>query len=228
MSAQAADSSTKPFSFDTIEDFDKHIDLSIPDYSTLNETILRLSSYFVKDGGRVYDLGCSTGKLLANMASSNSAEGVKYVGIDRSENMINGHSPKVGLELLLADLTSFDEYKPADLVLSVFTLQFLPIGERLPLLRRIYAALRPGAALIVSEKLFIPDGYLQDVLSFVYYDHKRVSFTPEQIFDKQRSLRKIMRPLTSEQNEAMLREAGFSSFYPFWQSLLFKAWVCIK
>jgi tRNA (cmo5U34)-methyltransferase len=57
-------SSTEPFSFDTINNFDEHIAQSIPNYHTLTEAICDLSTYFMTEDTQVIDLGCSTGKLL--------------------------------------------------------------------------------------------------------------------------------------------------------------------
>lgn len=52
------------FSFETIANFDDHIDSSIEGYSQMDGLVQSMSDYFVKDGQAVYDLGCSTGRLL--------------------------------------------------------------------------------------------------------------------------------------------------------------------
>jgi tRNA (cmo5U34)-methyltransferase len=56
--------SIKNFSFDTIQNFDEHIDKSIPNYKLLQEAIVSLSDFVVQPNTAIVDLGCSTGKLL--------------------------------------------------------------------------------------------------------------------------------------------------------------------
>ncbi|GAB3546395.1 methyltransferase domain-containing protein [Spirosoma fluminis] len=216
---------TDNFSFDTIEHFDDHIDLSIPTYSNLREAILRMATYFVKDDSIVYDLGCSTGLMLARLATSVPAS-VRLIGIDTSENLL-GKACDYRVERQRVDLTS-DRLvlAPSSLVLSVFTLQFLPLAARAALIGKVYDALEPGGAFIISEKTHIDDGLIQDLYTFSYYDLKLKNFSPEQVLDKQLSLRRIMRPQTESENLNLL--ACFSKIHPFWQYLQFKAWLCIK
>jgi tRNA (cmo5U34)-methyltransferase len=71
------------FSFDTIQDFDQHILQSIPNYDILWNMIHSMSSYFVVEDTTIYDLGCSTGKLLKSLPYENSK-----VGIDLSINLL--------------------------------------------------------------------------------------------------------------------------------------------
>lgn len=216
---------TKPFSFDTVEQFDNHIELSIPTYANLREAILRMATYFVKADSIVYDLGCSTGLTLAKLALS-VPDSVRLIGIDNSHNLL-GKATDHRVERQRVDLTS-DRLvlAPCDLVLSVFTLQFLPVHTRAHLIRKVYDALIPGGAFLVAEKTYIDDGLIQDLYTFGYYDQKLKSFTPQEILDKQLSLRQIMRPQTESENMKLLGE--FGKIYPFWQYLQFKAWLCIK
>ena len=64
------------FSFSNLgtENFDEHIDQSIPHYSTLNNNIVALSNYFIEGQTNVYDIGCSTGKLLRRLRDERNAE----------------------------------------------------------------------------------------------------------------------------------------------------------
>ena len=51
----------KPFEFDAIEDFDKHINLSIPSYDTLSNVFTGITCAFGYPESAVVDIGCSTG-----------------------------------------------------------------------------------------------------------------------------------------------------------------------
>lgn len=217
------------FSFDTIEDFDKHIDISIPNYSGLIEHVVDLSTNFVKEDSICYDLGCSTGKLLTKIESRNKDRFEKapiYIGIDKSENLAKGEE-KENFYIENDDLNSFVLNK-SSLTMSIFTLQFLSIEDRKSLIEKTYNSLEEGGAFIVAEKCFHRSGFFQDIFNFTYYDFKHNSFSYEEILQKQIDLRYIMRPITSEENEAMFRNAGFTMIETFWQSLNFKAWLLIK
>ena len=211
----------KPFSFDTIDDFDHHIDLSIPDYSTLIKHILNISKSFVKSDRIVYDFGASTGKLLELLDKKHKTN-TDYIGIDRAVNLTEGSKYVIN-----GDINKF-VIEDHCLSLLIFTLQFLSIEERESVLWRIYQKLDKGGALIVAEKTIADEGLIQDLLTFAYYDFKRENFTGAQIFSKQEDLRYIMAPLTECENYELFRGAGFTRISSFWSSLSFKAWILIK
>ena len=72
----------KPFEFDTIEDFDKHINLSIPSYETLSDVFTGVACAFAQPESSVVDVGCSTGKFLSDLPKANDCN---YIGIDKTE-----------------------------------------------------------------------------------------------------------------------------------------------
>ena len=127
------------FSFDTIQDFDEHIQMSIPDYDHLNGHIKHFASFMIKRDALVYDVGCSTGKLINEIAEQ-SDKG-RYIGIDKSHNVLaqnTGSHPRV--ELVNDDLTT-TQLQTCDVVLSIFTLQFLQGDDRELVIKKIYDAL---------------------------------------------------------------------------------------
>ena len=69
---------SKEFSFDNMDDFDTHIDLSIPNYSFVDEQVRNISEYFIEHDTNVFDMGCSTGRFLKSL---NRRDDVRYVGI---------------------------------------------------------------------------------------------------------------------------------------------------
>lgn len=215
------------FSFDTIEDFDKHIELSVPNYSHLSELVRNISSYFIKSETNVYDIGCSTGLLLKNLSIEIPEQNVRYVGYDISENM----RPKVKsyFDWIKKDITDSNlDLSNSSLILSIFTIQFLPINKRLPLLKKIYESLNDGGAFIISEKIYLDDSFLNDVFTFSHYDYKLKSFSENEILSKQKDLRYIMRPLSESENIDFFKKAGFKKIECFFSSLLFKAWILVK
>ena len=59
------------FDFNTVNDFDNHIRLSIPNYDQLFDTFLSLTSIYSEPHTCVIDYGCSTGKLLNKLTPKN-------------------------------------------------------------------------------------------------------------------------------------------------------------
>ena len=54
------------------KNFDNHISRSIPLFAEFNWIIMKYSSYFLKDTSLVYDLGCSSGRLLKELSLEHS------------------------------------------------------------------------------------------------------------------------------------------------------------
>ena len=214
-------SSTEPFSFDTINDFDDHIAQSIPNYHTLSEAICNLSTYFMMEDTQVIDLGCSTGKLLERLPHLG-----KKIGIDIADNLL----PESHGETLYVrkDLRALNNLGKSSLILSIFTLQFIPYEDRPHILSTIYESLVEGGAFIWAEKVREESGELEQVLHGAHYDFKRKAFTAEQILNKERDLRPIMKVNSSTRNQILAENAGFTVGTMFWKFFNLEAWVYIK
>ena len=209
------------FSFNDIDDFDDHIASSIPNYDLLYESVLSLSKFFVVPETRVIDLGCSTGKLLKKIEHS----GVK-VGIDKAYNLL----PEDEFNTIFVDcpIEEFKNFQNTSLVLSLFTLQFMPRKSRLDVLSQIHNGMVEKGAFIWAEKVYANSGVEQDLMNFAHYDFKRKNFTAEEILSKEEDLRSIMRLNTSDENERLAREAGFGKGIKFWKFFNFEATLYIK
>jgi tRNA (cmo5U34)-methyltransferase len=215
-------SSTEPFSFDTITDFDDHIAKSIPNYHLLNDSVRDLATFYAKEDFSIVDLGCSTGKLLESIPF----EGTK-LGIDISGNLLPQSHDEV--QYVQKDLRSFKNLgKTPSLVISLFTLQFLPLADRPNILSLVYDELAEGGAFIWAEKVHEESGELERVMNSAYYDFKRLHFSASEIMKKERDLRPIMQTNTSMRNYIMAENAGFTVGTMFWKFYNFEAWLFIK
>lgn len=209
------------FSFDTVVDFDKHISMSIPNYNLLQSSILSILQNFLTKEGTLIDLGASTGALVRRVKEVFPDVCVR--GFDKSENMVSqseGHVESF-------DFLNQSILPPADVYTSIFTLQFIPEGDRQNLLENIANSLPIGGALIIAEKVFSDDPRMQDILTFAYYDQKRLQFSADNILRKQNDLRRIMHCVTESQFLRELQDAGFDVF-PFFRVFNFIGAVCIK
>ncbi|MDR9404952.1 MAG: methyltransferase domain-containing protein, partial [Halothece sp. Uz-M2-17] len=84
-----AENSRWSFSGEMSQHFDQHIRKSIPFYETSHELGINISDFFLSDGSVCYDLGCSTGTLLARLATHHQGKRVQFIGIDVEAEMVN-------------------------------------------------------------------------------------------------------------------------------------------
>jgi tRNA (cmo5U34)-methyltransferase len=208
------------FNFNTIQDFDEHIQKSIPNYNILIDCILSMSEYFIEKNTIIYDLGCSTGKFLKSIKHDNLK-----IGYDES-NLLPAYDNDI--EFKKSDLNGKFEIKNASIVYSIFTMQFLKRSSRLNYCKTVFEGLNEGGAFILCEKIYQDNGLLQEVMAFSHYDYKRQNFESEEILSKEVDLRYIMKPNTLEQNIELLKKVGFSKVTQFWQSYNFIGLIAIK
>jgi tRNA (cmo5U34)-methyltransferase len=216
------------------EGFDNHIEHSIRGYKNLWNDILKYSEYFVEDDSSVIDVGCSTGKLLKAMISQNTfAPKAKYFGIEIEEDFFDGFDGDEkyhnNLKYFRGNVLDFD-FKDATLITSIFTLQFIPEHMRRDIVEKIYNGLRYGGAFIFAEKTVSENPRIQEIRTFTYYDYKRENFTSDDILDKERQLRHMMKLSSRQELMSMCACAGFSfsKIDSFWQNYGFTGFIAIK
>ena len=74
-----ANVSSWEFSGETVSSFDTHIEKSVPGYLFGQTLVTTYSDYFINLTPKIiYDLGCSTGSLLAKIESRQSEKAIKY------------------------------------------------------------------------------------------------------------------------------------------------------
>ena len=221
------------------EGFDEHIEKSIRGYGHLLEDIVGLSRYFVENDTNVYDLGCSTGKMTQRLIEANHdhctdanwygievADGFQDDLVKRKEAIVK-FDPNVSVNFDHEDIR--DTYiQDASLVTSIFTLQFMPKRDREAVIESIYDGLNCGGAFIFSEKTICENATFQDMLTFNYYDYKRKSFDTEDIMNKERTLRHMMKPNTWKELTEMIYNAGFKDVQPFWRNHMFVGAIAVK
>lgn len=222
------------------EGFDNHISNSIRGYDYLIEDTINLSQYFINDGSIIYDIGCSTGKMLKRMKDINNkySPDANYIGIEISEVFANAMketvdfvlsdpSPTGTFKLLKADARSY-EMMDADLITSIFTLQFMSLSDRTELVQTIYNTLKPGAGFIFAEKFVSRIPKIHQMFTFMYYDYKRQYFSGDEILDKEKELRHMLKPLEREELINLMKDVGFNNIEPFWQNHSFVGYLAIK
>tara|TARA_R110000764_G_scaffold52161_2_gene113611 strand:+ start:7732 stop:8403 length:672 start_codon:yes stop_codon:yes gene_type:complete len=222
---------SKKFNFNNFKptEFQDHINRSVPNIKGMYDIIPIIVENFSVKGTNVYDIGCSTGYLLNEIATYNSTSELSYIGYDISDNLFFGFCNDA-LQLYKRDVTedSLTMFNTS-LVLSVFTLQFIDLDKRVRLVQKVYDSLSKRGCFLVCEKVTSTNGFVEDIFTFSNYQKKiENGFTPEEILKKQKDLKSIMHPISQKENEKMFREAGFEVVEVFFKSLNFIGWILIK
>jgi uncharacterized protein (DUF2062 family) len=99
--------------------------------------------------GRVLDLGCGRGQLSLLLLDLGRADSVRGLDSDSSKIEV-ARAAGPDAEFHVADLRP-DDVTPADTILLVDVLHYLPLAEQDALLRAAAGALSPGGRLLVRE-----------------------------------------------------------------------------
>ena len=225
------------FTFDqrVAEVFPDMIQRSVPGYSNIISAIGMLAERFAKPHSRIYDLGCSLGAATLSMRRHIKQEGCEIVAIDNSAAMvercrlhIDAYRSDTPVQVIEADIRDA-EIKDASVVVLNFTLQFLAPEDRQALLENIYAGLRPGGILILSEKYIFDDEHSHDLLIDLHHDFKRANgYSELEISQKRSAIENVMRPDSIDTHKQRLANIGFSSTEVWFQCFNFGSMFAIK
>ena len=226
-----ADPSLFTFNEEVVEVFPDMIKRSVPGYTTIVAMTGLLAQRHAAPDTVIYDLGCSLGESLRAAEAAIPNNSCRLVGIDNSQAMINRaqlqFSNVSNIDWQLADITAVD-LEPCSVVILNFTLQFIPVDQRLALLSRIREALVPGGLLILSEKLAMDDPAMDQLLIDMHHDFKRAQgYSDLEIAQKRSSLETVLIPEAAADHRARLKAAGFSRSDVWFQCLNFASLIAI-
>ena len=225
------------FTFDArvAEVFPDMIQRSVPGYSNIISAIGMLAERFAKPHSNVYDLGCSLGAATLSMRRHIQQEGCEIIAVDNSSAMvercrlhINAYRSDTPVQVIEADIRDIDVTDASVVVLN-FTLQFLVPEDRYKLLEKIYAGLRPGGILILSEKYIFDDERAHDLLIDLHHDFKRANgYSELEISQKRSAIENVMRPDSIDTHKTRFASIGFSSSEVWFQCFNFGSMFAIK
>jgi tRNA (cmo5U34)-methyltransferase len=217
------------------EVFPDMIQRSVPGYSNIISMIGMLAERFVTPNSQVYDLGCSLGAATLSMRRSIKVAGCRIIAIDNSPAMVErcrrhidafrGDTP---VEVKEADILDI-ELENASMVVLNFTLQFLPPAQRQTLLNQVYQGMRPGAVLVLSEKLNFENAALGELLFNMHHDFKRANgYSELEISQKRSMLENVMLTDSVETHKQRLHQAGFEHAEVWFQCFNFGSLIATK
>lgn len=214
--------------------FDNMLERSIPFYKECLGMVVALVQQYARPGTRVFDLGCSTGNLIRELARAiPEREGIRFVGIDNSPAMLKKARRKLKAfghrcELVEADLNGPFSLDGAGVVVMNYTLQFIPPQRRKTVLARIQRALPPGGALILIEKVQGESTELDSLFIGQYYRYKREKgYSRMEIARKREALEEVLVPLKPSENVKIMQSAGFGTVDVFFKWFNFAGFVAL-
>lgn len=200
----------------------------VPGYWSLLRMVTMLLAERMPPTGRVLVLGAGGGLELKAFAEAHS--GWVFDGVDPSADMLQLATQTVGQH---RDRVEFHQgyiqnapAGPFDAATCLLTFHFIPHDQRLETLRQLRHRLKPGAPLVVAHISF-PQTEPERSL----WISRHVAYSaadgadPAQLENARHAIGTRLTILAPEEEEAMLRDAGFSNVSLFYAALSFKGWV---
>jgi tRNA (cmo5U34)-methyltransferase len=215
------------------EAFDDHVRKSVPLYDLGHDLVCQASDFFLPPDATVIELGTSTGALAKKFLDHHRARpDIRYIAYDRVESMLAHAKAQCGadtrIQFLNEDIVE-TAFPRSNLVLSYYTLQFVHPRSRQAVLNKIYESLEWGGAALVFEKVRGPDARFQDFAAQLYHEFKLVQgFDEEEILNKQRSLKGVLEPFSTQGNLDLFKRAGFVDVMTILKYVCFEGFLAIK
>lgn len=201
----------------------------VPGFADLHRMAMLLLAERAPEAGDILVVGAGGGLELRAFAEAQPHW--RFVGVDPSAQMLDlarrilgPLQSRVELQRGYVDVAPTG---PFDGATCLLTLHFLAKDERLRTLREIHRRLKRGAALVVAHHSIPEDG------DFARWFARSVAFSGGSSADIARAsasaatIAERLPVLSSDGDEAILREAGFSDVVLFYAGLSFRGWVAI-
>lgn len=223
------------FNQTVVDVFPDMIRRSVPGYGTLVPLIGLIAEQYAQPGSRLYDLGSSLGAVTLAMHHRVPHHDCRIIAVDNSEAMVERCRENVvedlgaiPIDVLCQDIRD-TVIEDASVVVLNFTLQFLSVDDRLALLQKIHAGLRPGGVLVLSEKVAFDDAREHATQDNLHLSFKRANgYSDLEISQKRSALENVLIPETLPQHHARLREAGFGHSQTWFQCFNFASLLAVK
>ncbi len=201
--------------------------LKVPGLADLHRMTMLLLAEHAPEEADILVLAAGGGLELKAFAEAQP--GWRFVGVDPSAEMLDlaRHilgplQPRVQLQQGLIDAAPPG---PFDGATCLLTLHLLQREERLRILQEMRRRLKPSAPLVVAQHSCPEGGELRRWLtrSVAFSTRTRIDFTRAAVFADIMAER--LPVLSVEEDEALLREAGFSDVALFYAGFSLRGWV---
>jgi tRNA (cmo5U34)-methyltransferase len=162
-------------------------------------------------------------------------DGCKIIAIDsalpmvsRCQEIIAADESDIPVDVVAGDIRDTD-IVDASMVVMNYTLQFLPVGERAALIRKIGAGMRPGGVFVLSEKVVDEDAGIEGLLVEMHHNFKRRHhYSDLEISRKRAAIENVLVPETIAVHKERIKTAGFRHVGVWLRYFNFISLVAIK
>jgi tRNA (cmo5U34)-methyltransferase len=211
------------FGPETAAVFDDMLNRSVPFYAEIQRMIAEIAEDFAVDRTNVYDLGCSTCATFRNLEHID--KDVTFIGMDDSAAMLaraEAELKQAGFsrrhDLREQDLHKDIDIQNASVVILCLTLQFVRPLFRERLMQTVFKGLNHQGCFILVEKVLSPETLINRLFIKYYHDFKRRNgYSEIEIGQKREALENVLIPYRLEENEQLLRAAGFKHVEVFFK-----------
>ena len=227
----------RQFSFNqqVVDVFPDMINRSVPGYAHIIEGIGKIAQMHCSNNAHIYDLGCSLGAASLSIAKYLCDSQIRIDAVDISPEMVakcelNKASFSYGKSITVHHGNVIDyRLEQCDMVVLNFTLQFIPPEQRLAIMQKIYASLKPGGVLVLSEKVAHSNSHIEETIVTLHHDFKRQNgYSDLEISQKRSALEDVMKLDTTAQHQQRMAEAGFVNSAVWQQQFNFLSFIAIK
>ncbi|MEE9354634.1 MAG: carboxy-S-adenosyl-L-methionine synthase CmoA [Methylococcaceae bacterium] len=223
------------FNEKTASVFDDMVNRSVPFYAEIQRMTVELASDFAAKETQLFDLGCATGTTLLHLDRVLDPS-IRFIGVDNAKSMLDKANQKLiacpserSYDLVLSDLHQPLPIENASVVIMVLTLQFVRPLYRQQLIKSIYDGLNSQGALIIFEKITVPDSLLNRIFISHYYEMKsRQGYSDIEIANKREALENVLIPYHPEENIELLQSCGFNLVEEFFRWYNFCGVLAVK
>lgn len=200
----------------------------VPGFADLLRMTAILLAERVPDDAHVLVLGAGGGLDLKALASAHA--GWTFDGMDPSAEMLKlaeqTLGPLVSQTRLHQGYIEDASTGPFDAAACILTFHFMPPEERQRVAVEVHRRLKPGAPFVVAH-FSVPQGEGERALWLSRYAAFAISsgMEPATAEQARAGVAAHLNILTPEQDEAILRGAGFSGVSMFYTGFTFRGWV---
>jgi tRNA (cmo5U34)-methyltransferase len=191
--------------------FDAHVREQLPWYDLTTGIITHVARHYIPQGGKVYDIGASTGNVGRAIADTLEARNATLYAIESSKEMCEKYQG--GGTIVHADATEY-EFEPFDFCVCFLVLMFLSPAQRANLLCRLLNVINKGGAILIFDKCQSVGGYPSTIMQRLTLAGKiTAGANPSDVIAKELSLAGAQRPLApSEIPQTAIEVFRFGEF----------------
>ncbi len=207
---------------EVVDAFDSHVREQLPWYEIATGAVAHIARSYIPNRGVVIDVGASTGNVGRAIAGTLNARSAELISLDPSPAMAPAYDAPGQFVIAEAETFDFASRKP-DVIICFLALMFVPVAARAGVIERMQAAVQPGGAIIVVDKMIPRPGYVGTVNFRLTLAAKyEAGASPAEIIAKELSIAGVQRPMSEDELTGFVEFFRFGDFAGFiWERSAF-------